>query len=362
MSLEEFSEIIDPSSYNGNGFCEGYEARRHRSQNTAIAGSQRCRADFTISVGGLNLDDIVTYENEVHGHIVTVLMPHVRPERMELMSYLSEYFCLHDDQQDFADRDTELAMHRKLARKQLLGKMLAQFTAVDQTQSQAVIVALMQYTKIAATLKHSTNFRSIEAYIEYRFHDYASEFILAATMFGMDMDPMSAEERDTMEPFIRLGFQAMSLINDYFSFDIEYASTPDKGALINGVSVLMRLHCLGVAEAREGLKTIAIGFDQEYMRRWNALRSQGSLSDKLQTLLSAIAYQMVGKMIWSQTTLRYNVAYRLGNRKRTDSVTQDSIVQRRERNDSVIDKAVAGDAVKVTVVEVAPTDVERVQA
>ena len=304
-------------------------------QDVAVAASQSCRDDLCNAVQGLKHEDIVTNDNPTHGHCVTLLMPLTLPDRLPLISYLAEYFCLHDDEGDLV---MEMAVERKRARKQLLVQLLGRFMAVNIIQTQSLIQGLEAYSATTALADRQRSFNTIEEYIDYRFHDYASEFMLAAMMFGMDMATMTDEERTTMVTFVCLGFRVISLINDYYSFDVEYAceEPAKKNDIINGVAVLMKLDGLSVHEAKQKLKDIAISFDRDFIALWEDMSARGCLAGRTPQLVEAIAFHMVGKAVWSSTTLRYDLAYRLKTqRTRADSVVEHKASANRETTTDV---------------------------
>lgn len=329
IDLPEQSVLIDPSTYNIGDFCRGFNAVRHRDQETAILASESCRANFVKALGAdLAMDNLITYENPTQGHIVTLLMPYTIPERLALLSYLSEYFFLHDDQEDesnhgnsYSDPEIDLAS-RKAARKVFLGDLLAKIVATSAPQGHSILNGLKSYTEMAATRRSSVSFQRVEDYINYRYDDFASDFILAATMWGMDMDPLDEQERLIMDPLIRTAFLALCLTNDYYSYDVELASTTDTTTIMNGVAVLQRLEGLSVDAARVRVKHIAICYDQEFLKLWTAADEANQLTARLRKLTTALSHQVIGKVIWSSTSLRYDVDHRRRARRRADSVQE----------------------------------------
>jgi len=352
--------IVNSSSYDAQGLCQGFQARRSIYEDIAIEASLQCRTDFEQAVGGLKLDDSVTYENPNHGHSVSNLMPLTLPERVELLGYTSEYLCLHDDEADAANANGDVVINdRKCIQKQLLMKLLGRFMAVNRKQGQAIMDAFIAYGIMAASLNKEQHFQTIEQYMDYRFHDFGSEFFLATTLFGMDFDPLTVEERAIAEPFVQTGYRHISLLNDLFSFDVEWEDTFDKDQLVNGVCVFIRSG-VSPSEAKERVKVVLRSLEQDYMQHIYTATSQGLLSLRLQKFVTAVAQQMVGNLVWSSSCLRYNLAYRLANRanrKRTDShvdfLAPISTIHRK-RSDSVLNQSSKDvDTVIITTAEIA---------
>lgn len=347
---------LDSATYLSQGLCQGYKARRSIHQDRAITSSLQCRVELDAAVGGLQLDDTVTFENPTHGHSVSLMMPYTLPDRMELLGYLSEYFCLYDDEEDYSQISAISAADRKLAQKKLLKNLLGRFLSVDRKQGAAILEAFTSYKVMAEALDKNQVFENIQQYIDYRFRDYGSHFILACTLFGADIDPLTEAETELVDPFIQLGFRHISLLNDYYSFDIEYASTEDKERLVNGVYILSKLNNISIDQAKHQLKQIAAGLDQDFRQQWIHAMAGGKLSERLQKVVTVIASQMIGNMVWASSCLRYDLQFRLANRetrKRADShadqqVTLSPVLPERLRSDSILGE-VAKDSHTVTI-------------
>jgi len=363
--ISEFrnATLVDASTYDAQELCQGFQARRSVYEDVAIQASLQCRTDFEDAIGGIKLDDSVTYENPSHGHSVSNLMPLTLPERVELLGYTSEYLCLHDDEADAANASGDIIIDRKTVQKQLLMKLLTRFMVVNQKQGQAIMDAFLAYGMMAASLNKEQNFKTIEQYMDYRFHDFGSEFFLTTTLFGIDFDPLTAEERAIVEPFIQTGYRHISLLNDLFSFDVEWEDTVDKDQLVNGVCVYIRQFGATPSEAKDRVREVLVNLEADYKRHVYNATTQGVLNVRLQKFVSAIAQQMVGNLVWSSSCLRYNLAYRLANRanrKRTDSHVEPLVAlsaTERARSDSVLNQASKVlDAVTNTTTEIAVAD------
>nr|OQO19281.1 hypothetical protein B0A51_11171 [Rachicladosporium sp. CCFEE 5018] len=306
--LPSYIEPLHSSMYNIDGFCTGYAARRHIRQGIATAASLAFRTRFFDAVGDPSERSTFTFENPTHGHVVTLLMPHTRPERLALLSALSEYFCLHDDRED--GTGLEMTAERKLVRRELLSELLHQISRVNVLQAQNILQSLASYAQ-AAQMQGSLRFDNVEAYIDFRFVDFGAEFLLACTMFGLDMNPLSGAERAVVDPFLQVAYRAMAFINDYYSFDVENASMKTSAHSANGVGVLMELNVLSVRGAKEALRLLASRYDRMFLTMKLQLSGSGGVPTRVEKLLEAVESQVVGKAIWSSTALRYSLSHRL---------------------------------------------------
>lgn len=87
------SEIIEESSYETEGLCNGIPLRRHKDPNKEVQGALRAQKDWCKLVcpvsnynGGLGND--YTF--------IRVTVPECLPERLEIISYANEFAFLYD--------------------------------------------------------------------------------------------------------------------------------------------------------------------------------------------------------------------------------------------------------------------------
>jgi hypothetical protein len=78
---------IKLSCYDTRGLCSGFQLRRHKFESEANAGSHEARLDWIKHVGPLNQFGVC---NPVNGHLVAMVLPLCKPERMRLLGYVYE--------------------------------------------------------------------------------------------------------------------------------------------------------------------------------------------------------------------------------------------------------------------------------
>jgi len=82
-----FSDHVDISDYDTQGFCGGYELRRHKNEYEANAGCHEARQDWIYYIGPI---DLFGNYNPINGNFTAVVLPHCRPERIRLTAYILE--------------------------------------------------------------------------------------------------------------------------------------------------------------------------------------------------------------------------------------------------------------------------------
>ena len=131
-------------------------------------------------------------------------------------------------------------------------------------------------------------------------------------LWGMSMI-LTPEEDELLAPIVYPCFAALGLANDYFSFDRELREMQENQAdnLINAVWLHMRWHGVDATSAKDMVRQATIGYEQEFLRRCEALRKARSpISEKLDCYLRGLSYQISGNVVWSLNCPRYHPAYR----------------------------------------------------
>ena len=89
----QYSDMVDPSTYDAQGLCDGIPLRKHRDKTQERTGAMRAQHDWTRLIGPLgqfNGGSGTPYS------FYEVALPECRPERMEIISYAGEFLFLYD--------------------------------------------------------------------------------------------------------------------------------------------------------------------------------------------------------------------------------------------------------------------------
>jgi hypothetical protein len=130
--------------------------------------------------------------------------------------------------------------------------------------------------------------------------------------FGMGI-LLTEEEWEMAAPITRSCFAALGLVNDYFSFDIEWDEYQREGksesnaAMTNLVWLYMQWDSLSIPQAKEKTRETVRQYEAEYHEKVNAFTSdQEKCSINLARYLKAQAYQISGNVAWSLRCPRYH--------------------------------------------------------
>ena len=89
----KYSEVVDPSTYETEGLCEGIPLRRHKDMFAEINGAHRAQRDWNTLVSPL-----VDFHGGLGSNFtfLRVTVPECRPDRLEILSYANEFAFLYD--------------------------------------------------------------------------------------------------------------------------------------------------------------------------------------------------------------------------------------------------------------------------
>lgn len=89
----QYSELVDPKTYETEGLCRGISLRRHRDPLSEIKGATRAQQDWNKLVS-----PVVNYQGGLGPDysFIRVTVPECLPERLEIISYANEFAFLYD--------------------------------------------------------------------------------------------------------------------------------------------------------------------------------------------------------------------------------------------------------------------------
>lgn len=90
----KYSTVLDKSIYETQGLCQGIDLRRHTASDLVDLGAFRAQEDWKRLVGPL----LSPYKGSLGPKMsfMAVMVPECLPERLEVISYATEFGFLHD--------------------------------------------------------------------------------------------------------------------------------------------------------------------------------------------------------------------------------------------------------------------------
>jgi hypothetical protein len=89
-----YSTVVNPSTYQTEGLCDGIPLRVRRGQEVEDLGAIRAQEDWTKHVGPVGF---VKASLGPEYNFLSVAFPEMLPGRMEVLAYFNELIFLHDD-------------------------------------------------------------------------------------------------------------------------------------------------------------------------------------------------------------------------------------------------------------------------
>ena len=100
-----YSAVVDPSTYQTEGLCEGIPVRKHVAADLEEVGSFRAQEDWRDAVG--TLGDFKGGLGPNYS-FMAVSVPECLPDRLEIISYANEFAFLHDGNFSHLDMDVSV--------------------------------------------------------------------------------------------------------------------------------------------------------------------------------------------------------------------------------------------------------------
>lgn len=119
---------------------------------------------------------------------------------------------------------------------------------------------------------------------------------------------LSPSEDALLAPIRTLCFSALTLTNDLFSFELEFASMQSTGAetLTNAVWLHMQWYGVDAGTAKDMVRDVIIKYEQEFLAASRALLEEmRPTEEKLERYLTGLMYQISGNAVWHMNAPRY---------------------------------------------------------
>nr|BCP56498.1 phomopsene synthase [Diaporthe amygdali] len=316
-----YSYVIDPSSYDNQGLCNGIPLRVHRNADIEEYATISLRNDWRKHVGPLPL---TSYGGNLGPkyNFTAVTLPECRPDRLEIVSYIMEFAFLHDDLVDTAQVDEALALNdtwrdgitegldttsakgKKSGEGLILRNILKEVTAIDPVRAAELMKFWKRDLDVSRDRKH---FRDFDDYMEYRIVDCASYFLIALSTFAMALT-IPAEDKDEVFTLTRPVWAAAALTNDVQSWEKEDKLFQKDNAtdMTNGVWMLMKQYSIGVEEAKRRILGKAREHVAEFVKTLSQIHNRLDLSLDSRLFVEAMQYMISGNLMWGISTPRYH--------------------------------------------------------
>ncbi|KAI9367408.1 putative geranylgeranyl diphosphate synthase [Aspergillus egyptiacus] len=314
----KFSTVVDPSTYDAQGLCDGLTVRYHKNWELEEIDCLRCQEHWRELVGPLGL-----YKGGL-GHPwsgISIAIPEALPERLGIVSYANELAFLHDDVTDIAEYGDEHNDDLKAAFDQVIstgtikgsgsGKralqayVAKQMLSIDKARGITSLKAWSTFLDKAGR-QEEYRFKTEEEYLKYRVHDVGMLFWYGLLTFAQAIT-IPEDELDTCHQLATTAYLHMALVNDLVSWEKERqnALALGKDYCTNFIFVAMEEHGLSEDEAQERCRSEIKKATVEYLRIFEDTKARSDLSHDTMRYLESVLYSMSGNVVWGLNCPRY---------------------------------------------------------
>ncbi|KAF4151442.1 hypothetical protein CNMCM6069_003861 [Aspergillus lentulus] len=261
------------------------------------------------------------------GNLGAFAYPEVAPERLAILTYLTDLGMLHDDGYEAMDMDQARTEHREFGalfdpHEQLPSRRGTRAAKLKKLVSQILLEAIRidrdlgmymfdMYNKgwlsVAGGEGKVPQFNSLEEYQAYRRDDFGIRAFWPMVEFGMAMR-LSDEDKRLIEPVMEPIDKAIIWTNDYWSFDREYHESITNGSrLTNVVEVVRQTENISIDEAKATVRRLLVNLEQQYLERKRATYAQNpSLPSHLRKWIEVVGITVAGTHFWASCSPRHH--------------------------------------------------------
>ncbi|KAJ0413219.1 isoprenoid synthase domain-containing protein [Aspergillus carlsbadensis] len=301
--------------------------RINKRNDVANAATKRALRDWDDSLhDGLAERALISFSEL--GNLGAFAYPEAPPERLAILTYLTDLGMLHDDGYEAMEMTTAIEEHRDFGRlfdpckpaqlhpgtrarglKKLVSQILLE--AIDINRDLGMYMFDM-YNKgwLAVAGKETvTQFTSLEQYQAYRRDDFGIRAFWAMTEFAMDIR-LSDEDKKLVEGVMEPIDKAVVWTNDYWSFDRESREAHVNGSRINNVvEVIRQTRNISTDEAKAEARRLLIDLEQEYMKRKEIFLVQhASAPPYLKKWVEVVGAIVAGTHYWASSAPRHHAS------------------------------------------------------
>uniref|UniRef100_A0A0D2YJ08 Terpene synthase n=1 Tax=Fusarium oxysporum (strain Fo5176) TaxID=660025 RepID=A0A0D2YJ08_FUSOF len=149
-------------------------------------------------------------------------------------------------------------------------------------------------------------YATLAEYLDYRRHDIAKPFMIAAIRFGSGVHH-TPEEIAPFDELEDLYVQHSILMNDLYSYDKEiYEARTINGSVVNAVHVIEKLMSVSPTLAKTITRTMSFDVEKKYYALSENFMRDPSLNDKQRTYVIALFDCLTGNLFHHATLGRYS--------------------------------------------------------
>ncbi|GAB1317175.1 hypothetical protein MFIFM68171_07385 [Madurella fahalii] len=321
----QYSSVLELPASETQGLNQGIPIRVHRNRDLEDYGAIRAQEDWSRSVEPLGF-----YKGGLASRLgfISAVVPECLPDRLEYVSYVNEFEFIYDDMVDkLNDADASVEGDARLevfkmwtaegsmpsytsAKMELQAKLIRDALAIDREAAMWTVKIWADYVEKGAGRKNHSGFKTLDDYIEYRYHDIGTMLMTFEIAFGMGL-VIPEHEHPILLDLARPAWISIALTNDLFSWGKECRFADQQriphDQLFSSIPILMRQNSVGVEEAKENLRGEIRKYVTRYVKVVEENKDRTDFSPDLCRYLEALMYGISGNLAYSIDCPRYNL-------------------------------------------------------
>ncbi|KAL4883150.1 isoprenoid synthase domain-containing protein [Aspergillus karnatakaensis] len=263
------------------------------------------------------------------GNFATWCYPEMTPERVALCTIVCDFGFYWDDITDCisVEKMTEVTndlavvlmaevklgqrLEPKLEVSKLMVKVVREMLDMDREGGLMMIDGWKSH--LDGQSKSTHNDMSFEQYRIHRLKELAAEWAVGLGCWASNVH-ITPEEKKSVDDFIVAGLIGAEFMNDYYSFDKEFAEHQRTDSLYrmqNGVALLMREYGYPEHEAREIVRQQLWNAEKAIMEgyhEWEKREGSGPRALEIRRYIAIVVFIISGATYWHSHSPRYHRA------------------------------------------------------
>ncbi|KAK9860462.1 hypothetical protein MYU51_005403 [Penicillium brevicompactum] len=252
------------------------------------------------------------------GSLITLGLPECKPERIEVLTKLTEFLFVVDDtfssrkleesEEAFLSKNSTIAAsdshHLKTREKQIYAQIFVELLKIDPKRGGMIIEVLDEYRSCIGTRK-ADEIQTWDEWLQYRWEDAACHVYMPFIVYGSELDLTMADVK-AVQHITWPGMVATALTNDIYSFDREASLELQTGGNINNaVWRMMTEFDITAYEAKEKVLQDKIRpLEKQFLEKKKAFLSENEPSD-LTYFVELVGLMVSGNWYWGGSSIRY---------------------------------------------------------
>ncbi|EED11493.1 geranylgeranyl diphosphate synthase, putative [Talaromyces stipitatus ATCC 10500] len=307
----KYSTVIDPTTYETHGLCDGIDLRCHESPELEEIETLRCQENWREWVGPLGF-----YKGGLgpRWNFMAITVPECLPERLGVLGYANELAFLHDDihNDDLKAAFEEAASTGRIegstsGKRAIQAHIANEMMKIHKQHAITTLEAWAKFAELGSGRQHTTHFKTEKEYIKYRMIDIGTMFWYGMVTFGMGIS-VPEEELEMCHELANTAYLNLGLTNDLYSWQKEYETAVAMGRdyVANIIGVLMEERKVSEEVAkeicREKIKVTIVDFRKIVADT----KARDDVSVDTKRYLEGLLYSLSGNLVWSIDCPRYH--------------------------------------------------------